>query len=106
MLGDSSEIILTQCDYTVNCCFAATILIWDNFQAPNFLLSALWTKAYKIFTIIKFHESPLKFFLVSPRGVGVEHRPCNPRVSGLIPGPGNMKKLFIWMKINGLTQNS
>ena len=28
--------------------------------------------------------------ILSPRGVGVEHWPCNPRVSGSIPG-----KLFI-----------
>ena len=31
--------------------------------------------------------------LVSPRGVGVECCPCNPRVSGLIPGAGNLKKV-------------
>ena len=53
-----------------------------------------------------------KSFNVSPRGVGVdvdhgvEHWPCNPRVSGSIPGVGNLKKLFIWMKIHGLTQKS
>ena len=41
-----------------------------------------------------------------PRSVGVEHWPCNPRVSGSLPGAGNLKKLFIWMKIHGLTQNS
>ena len=33
----------------------------------------------------------------------LEHWPCNPRVSGSIPGAGNLKKLFIWMKIHGLT---
>ena len=41
-----------------------------------------------------------------PRGVGGERWPCNPRVSGSIPGAANLKKLFIWMKIHGLTQNS
>ena len=40
---------------------------------------------------------------MSPCCVGVEHWPCNPRVSGLIPGAGNLKKLFIWIKIHGLT---
>ena len=44
--------------------------------------------------------------MLSPRGVGVEHWPCNPRVSGSIPGTGNLKKLFIWMKIHGHTQKS
>ena len=37
-----------------------------------------------------------------PRSVGVERWPFNPRVSGSIPG--NLKKLFFWMKIHGLTQ--
>ena len=35
----------------------------------------------------------------------IEHWPCNPRISGLIPGSGNLKKLFVWMKIHGLTKN-
>ena len=41
---------------------------------------------------------------VSPRGVGLEHWLCNPRVSGLISGAGNLEKLFNWMKIHGLAQ--
>ena len=45
-----------------------------------------------------------KLHKVRPRGVGVEHWPCNPRVSGAIHGAGNLKRLFIWMKIHGLTQ--
>ena len=36
---------------------------------------------------------------------GIECWPCMPRVSGSISGTGNLKKLFIWMKIHGLTQN-
>ena len=39
-----------------------------------------------------------------PHDVEVERWLCNPRVSGSIPGAGNLKKLFIWMKIHGLTQ--
>ena len=39
-----------------------------------------------------------------PYGVEVERWLCNPRVSGSIPGAGNLEKLFIWMKIHGLTQ--
>ena len=35
---------------------------------------------------------------LSPQSPGVEHWPYNPRVSGLIPSAGNLKKLFIWMK--------
>ena len=35
-------------------------------------------------------------------GVEVERWLCNPRVSGSIPG--DLEKLFIWMKIHGLTQ--
>ena len=31
---------------------------------------------------------------------------CNPRVSGWISGAGNLEKLFIWMKIHGLTQKT
>ena len=30
----------------------------------------------------------------------IEHWLCNPRISGLIPGSGNLKKLFIVMKIH------
>ena len=30
---------------------------------------------------------------------GIECWPCIPRVSGSMPGAGNLKKLFIWMKI-------
>ena len=41
----------------------------------------------------------------SARGVG-EHWTCNLRVSGSIPGAGNLKKLFNWMKIHGLPQKS
>ena len=41
---------------------------------------------------------------VGPHGVEVERWLCNPRVSGSIPGAGNLEKLFIWMKIHGLTQ--
>ena len=37
-------------------------------------------------------------------GVEVECWLCNPRVSGSIPGAGNLEKLFIWIKIYGLTQ--
>ena len=37
---------------------------------------------------------------------GVEFWPCYSRVSGLIPCAGNLKKLFIWMKIHCLPQNS
>ena len=45
----------------------------------------------------------LKYCLfMSPHNVGVEHWFCNSRVSGAIPG--NLKKLFIWIKIHGLTQ--
>ena len=36
--------------------------------------------------------------------MGLERWPSNPRVSGLIPGTGILKKVFIWMKIHGLTQ--
>ena len=43
-------------------------------------------------------------FEVETQGVEVERWLCNPRVSGLIPGAGNLKKLLIWMKIHGLTQ--
>ena len=39
-----------------------------------------------------------------PYGVKVERWLCNPRVSGSIPGAGNLEKLFIWMKSHGLTQ--
>ena len=39
-----------------------------------------------------------------PHGVEVEHWLRNPRVSGLIPGASNLEKLFILMKIHGLTQ--
>ena len=39
-----------------------------------------------------------------PYGIGVELWPCDPRVSGSIPGAGNLKKLFIWIKIHGLLQ--
>ena len=39
-----------------------------------------------------------------PHGVGGERWTCNPRVSGSIPGAGNLKKLLIWMKIHGLPQ--
>ena len=35
---------------------------------------------------------------------GIVHWPCNPRVSGSNPYASNLKKLFIWMKIHGLTQ--
>ena len=38
----------------------------------------------------------------SPRVVGGECWTCNPRVSGSIPGGGNLKKLSNWMKIHGL----
>ena len=31
---------------------------------------------------------------------GIERWPCNPRISGSIPGSGNLKKLFILMKIH------
>ena len=41
-----------------------------------------------------------------PHGVGVKHCHCNPRVSGSILCTGNLKKLFIWMKIHRFTQNS
>ena len=37
-------------------------------------------------------------------GVEVECWLCNPRVSGLNLDAGNLEKLFIWMKIHGLTQ--
>ena len=47
----------------------------------------------------------ISFAVVSPRGVGVKHWPCNPRVSGSIPGGGNLKKLFIWMKIHGVNSH-
>ena len=47
----------------------------------------------------------VKYFEVSPCGVGVEHWPCNPRVSGSIPGYGNLKKLFIWMKIHPMEKS-
>ena len=30
---------------------------------------------------------------------GIEPWPCMPRVSGLIPGAGKLKKMFNWMKI-------
>ena len=39
-----------------------------------------------------------------PHGVEVECWLCNPRVSGTIPGTGNLEKLCIWMKIHGLTR--
>ena len=39
-----------------------------------------------------------------PYGVEVERWLCNPRFNGSIPGAGNLEKLFIWMKIHGLTQ--
>ena len=42
----------------------------------------------------------------SPRGVWGVCWPCNPRVSSLIPGANNFKKLLILMKIHGLTQKS
>ena len=44
--------------------------------------------------------------ILSPHGVGVEHLPYNPSVSGSILSASNLKKLCIWMKIHGLTQNS
>ena len=31
---------------------------------------------------------------------GIERWPCNPRISASIPGSGNLKKLFIVMKIH------
>ena len=34
-----------------------------------------------------------KFSNMSPCGVGIEYWPCNPRVSGSIPGSSNLKKL-------------
>ena len=37
-------------------------------------------------------------------GVEVELWLHNPRVSGSISGTSNLEKLFIWMKIHGLTQ--
>ena len=37
---------------------------------------------------------------------GIDRWPCIPRVSGLIPGASNLKKLFTWMKVHGLTQIS
>ena len=40
-----------------------------------------------------------------PYGVGGERWTCNPRVSGSIPGPCNLKKLLIWKKIHSLPQN-
>ena len=39
-----------------------------------------------------------------PMEEGIEHWPCNPRISGSIPGSGNLKNLFIVMKIHGLAQ--
>ena len=51
-------------------------------------------------------QSPQICLKVSPCGVEVEHWFCNPRVSGSVSGANNLKKLFIWMKIHGLTQNS
>ena len=57
---------------------------------------SLYTKNYK--------AHPIN--LVTVNGVEVERWLCNPRVSGSIPGTGNLEKLFIWMKIHGLTQNS
>ena len=39
-----------------------------------------------------------------PHGVEIERWLCNPRVSGSIPGTDNLEKLFIWMKIHGITQ--
>ena len=43
-------------------------------------------------------------FSGSPHGVEVERWLCNLRFSGSIPDAGNLEKLFIWMKIHGLTQ--
>ena len=39
-----------------------------------------------------------------PYGVEEECWLCNPRVSGSIPGTINLEKLFIQMKIHGITQ--
>ena len=41
----------------------------------------------------------------SPHGVGTERWTCNPKVRGAIPGAGNLRKNFNWMKIHGLPQN-
>ena len=56
--------------------------------------------------LFSFFSTRQEINRLSPRGIGVEHWPCNPRVSGSISGTGNLKKLFIRMKIHGLTQNS
>ena len=40
----------------------------------------------------------------SPMADGIQLWPCNPRVSGSIPGAGKLKKLLLRMKIHGLSQ--
>ena len=37
---------------------------------------------------------------------GIKRWSCNPRVSVTIPGAGNLKKLLILLKIDGLTQTT
>ena len=51
----------------------------------------------------------LKVIIHKSRGVGPPRcrgraLTLNQRVSGSSPGDGNLEKLFIWMKIHGLTQ--
>ena len=65
---------------------------------------ALWYTQYK--EELREATKVNRLYQWVPCGVEVERLPCNPRVSGSLPGAGNLKKLFIWMKIHGLTQNS
>ena len=39
--------------------------------------------------------SKIRVVTVAPRVVGLERKPCDPRVSGSIPDAGNLKKLLI-----------
>ena len=63
------------------------------------LIPNLFVTWNEIYNLTQFTEGV-------PCGIGGERWTCDPRVSGLIPGAVNLKKLLIWMKIHGLPQES
>ena len=76
----------------------------------NFIIYCILGEAFRKESVKFLDELKKKHYKFSlkwvPHGVEGERWLCNPRDCSSIPGTGNLEKLFIWMKIHGLTQTS
>ena len=90
---------------------AGVVFVTNSSLLIRLAVAILWCVALLKQPINRFHtvwqnsQQALKVYYRASPVMWGQCFTCNPRVSSLIPGASDLKRLLIWMKIHGLPKN-